>query len=310
MYSSNQKNALFPQLIDGGISNVLEAQGYDLNHRLWTASLLEKNPEAIIQTHLAYIRAGAQCIATASYQASIQGLLDAGYSSPNAERLLHQSIHLVDEAIKRAMDEGSIKERPWVAASVGPYGAYLADGSEYKGNYDVSDQVLEQFHLQSIQFYKETNVDVLAFETIPSLQEAKVIAALLRPIRLQSWLSFSCRDEQHLNDGSEIKEAVQILKDHPSVFAMGVNCTHPKYVSGLIKNIQPYKGDKKLIVYPNSGEAYHAESKKWMGISNPDLFVEMTKEWSNLGVDILGGCCRIGPDHIHAMKEALKLHRN
>ena len=287
-----------PFIIDGGLSNVLEDQGCDLNHKLWTARLLEKNPNAIVQAHLDYINSGAQCITTSSYQASIPALLAIGYNRDSAEKLILKSIQLAEIAIKTALDSGVIDFKPLIAASVGPYGAYLADGSEYRGNYGVSDTTLRDFHLDRIKILDGSNADILACETIPSLQEARILSNLLLQVNKPAWISFSCKDGQHLNDGSKVKECVSIFGNHPKVFAVGVNCTNPKYISDLIPCIKASCGDNKVIVYPNSGEAYNAKNKTWRGLSDPKHFVEMSKEWTKLGADIIGGCCRIGPEHI------------
>jgi len=295
----------YPFIIDGGLSNVLEEQGCDLNHKLWTASLLEKNPEAIIQAHFDYLKSGAQCITTSSYQASIPGLIDNGYSRDAAEAIIIKSVQLAEIAIRRAKSLGIINSMPLIAASIGPYGAYLADGSEYRGNYGVSDEILRSFHLEKIKILDRSNADLLACETIPSFQEAKVLSDIINHVDKPVWISFSCRDEEHINDGSKIKNCVSFFRNHPKVFAIGANCTDPKYISGLIRNIKESSGDKKIIVYPNSGEAYNAKSKTWIGVSKPKFFAEMTKEWSKLGADIIGGCCRIGPEHIRRMSEIL-----
>lgn len=292
-----------PSLIDGGLSNVLESQGCDLKHKLWTANLLEKNPEAIIRAHLDYINAGAQCITTSSYQASIPGLIAIGYKRSSAEKLILKSIQLAEIAIKTALDSGVIDNKPLIAASVGPYGAYLADGSEYRGNYAISDKILKDFHLERLRILDRSNADILACETIPSFQEAGILSEILLNVDTPAWISFSCKDGKHLNDGSKINECVAIFKNHPKVFAVGVNCTNPKYISDLIPYIKASCGDNKVIVYPNSGEVYNAQSKTWMGLSEPKYFVEMSKEWINLGADIIGGCCRIGPDHIRRISD-------
>lgn len=300
----------YPFIIDGGLSNVLEEQGCDLNHKLWTANVLEKNPEAIIQAHLDYLKSGAQCITTSSYQASIPGLIAIGYTKESAEKIILKSIQLAEIAIKRALDSGIVNFKPLIAASVGPYGAYLADGSEYRGNYNVSDETLKEFHLERIRILDLSKADILACETIPSFQEARILSDMLIHVDKPAWISFSCRDEQHLNDGSKIEKCVSIFKNHPKVFAVGVNCTDPEYISGIIKCIKASEVDKQIIVYPNSGEAYNAKTKTWLGLSEPKLFVEMTKEWSKLGANIIGGCCRIGPEHIRRMNKIILKDNN
>ena len=281
---------------------MLESLGCDLNYKLWTAKLIEKNPDAIIQTHLAYIKAGAQCISTASYQASILGLMEVGHSKKSAKMLIENSVRLAEAAIQQALDSGIIKKRILIAGSIGPYGAFLADGSEYRGNYEIFDTKLHEFHLERIEILDQSNTDLLACETIPSFKEAKVLSDILAKAQKPSWVSFSCKDAKHINDGSEIANSVSIFKDHPKVYAIGVNCTHPKYISEIIQTIKETGIDKKIIVYPNSGEAYNAKTKTWVGLSEPLYFAEMAQEWLELGVDIIGGCCRIGPDHIRSIQ--------
>jgi homocysteine S-methyltransferase len=298
-------NINYPLLLDGGLSNVLEDQGYDLNHGLWSARLLRANPEAIIQAHLSYLKSGAQCLITSSYQATIPGFMAIGCERAEAESLILKSVQLAEEAIKRFQLSLTNKHKPIIAASIGPYGAYLADGSEYHGNYGVSEEELHDFHWRRIQILDHSNADFLACETIPSFQEVKVLAAILTKAQKQSWISFSCKDDNHLNDGTPIRECVEFLEGFENIFAIGVNCTAPKYISGLIKTMKSTTATKKIVVYPNSGEAFNVESKTWLGISQPESFTAMAKEWVELGADIIGGCCRIGPEHIQGMEEFL-----
>lgn len=307
MVDSVLESINYPLLIDGGLSNVLESTGCDLNHKLWSAKILESNPEAILQAHLSYLKAGAQCITTASYQASVNGFMAIGYDKSTAEFLIIKSVQLAEQAIKEFAGTTANQSIPLIAASLGPYGAFLADGSEYHGSYGVSNDTLKQFHLSRISILDKSNADILACETIPSLQEAKVLAEILNQVQKPAWISFSCKDERHLNDSSRIEDAVKLFAKHSKVFAIGVNCTHPKFISGLVKAIKPICGNKKIIVYPNSGEAYNAKTKTWLETSEPNLFAGMAEQWISLGADIIGGCCRIGPNQIKKLSENLQL---
>lgn len=295
----------YPLLLDGGLSNVLESQGHDLNHSLWSARLLDENPDAIIKAHMAYLKAGAQCLITSSYQASVQGFMSIGYTEEKAHELIKRTVTLAEEAIHR-MRGNEKGMRPLITASIGPYGAFLADGSEYRGDYGVDDATLRAYHQPRLALLENTNADCFACETIPSLQEAKVLSALLVQGKMPAWMSFSCKDEKHLNDGTPIEKCVALLKEYPTVFAMGVNCTPPQYISGLIQSIKANGWDKGIVVYPNSGEAYHAGSKSWKGVSNPMAFGEMAHEWLALGANMVGGCCRIGPEAIQQLSEKMK----
>ncbi len=298
-------NINYPLLLDGGLSNELEKQGCDLGQKLWSARFLETDPEAIIQAHLSYLRAGAQCIITSSYQATIPGFTEIGYDKATAETLIMKSVLLAEEAIERFASTGFYGNKPLIAASIGPYGAYLADGSEYNGNYGVSGKELKEFHQSRIELLDRSNADFFACETIPSFKETLELSDLLRETSKPAWISFSCKDELHINDGTPISKCAALLASHPNIFAIGVNCTAPEYISGLITSLKSESGSKKIVIYPNSGEEYNAESKTWTGISDPEPFIAMVKEWLVLGTDIIGGCCRVGPDQIRGIKEIL-----
>jgi len=291
----------YPLLLDGGLSNELERQGCDLNQKLWSAKLLESNPEAIILAHLAYLESGAQCMITSSYQATLPGFMAIGYDKPSASGLIVKSVQLAEEARNRFLSSNPHATKPLIAASIGPYGAYLADGSEYRGDYGISDQELRDFHEPRIKLLATTTADILACETIPSFREAKVLAAILENINKPAWVSFSCQDGKHISDGTPIEKCAAFFSSHPTVFAIGVNCTSPEFISELIRSIKPKSGDKKIVVYPNSGAVYHAESKTWSGLSDLSSCERMVKEWMDLGADIIGGCCGIGPHQIKAM---------
>ncbi len=291
----------YPLLLDGGLSNELERQGCDLNQKLWSANLLEANPEAIILAHLAYLEAGAQCIITSSYQATLPGFMAIGYDQPSANALILKSVQLAEEARSLFMSSHPHSLKPLIAASIGPYGAYLADGSEYRGDYMISDQELTDFHEPRIKLLDNSTADILACETIPSFQEARVLSAILKNSNKSAWISFSCKDGKHISDGTPIEKCAAFLVHHPRIFAIGVNCTSPNYISELIQSIKTKSGDKKIVVYPNSGAVYHAESKTWSGLSDLSSCEVMVKEWMELGADIIGGCCGIGPHQIKAM---------
>ena len=295
----------YPLLLDGGLSNELERQGCNLNHKLWSAKLLESNPEAIILAHLIYLESGAGCIITSSYQATLPGFMAIGYDEDSASGLILKSVQLAEEARSRFLSLNPQASKPLIAASIGPYGAYLADGSEYRGDYVISDQELTDFHKPRINLLDNSTADILACETIPGFQEAKVLSEILENVKKPAWISFSCKDGKHISDGTPIEKCAAYFAHHPTVFAIGVNCTSPEFISELIRSIKTKSGNKKIVVYPNSGAVYHAESKTWSGLSDLSSCEIMVKEWMDLGADIIGGCCGIGPQQIKAMSKII-----
>lgn len=296
----------YPLLIDGGLSNELERQGCNLNDKLWSAKLLITQPEAIVEAHLAYLKAGAKGIITASYQATIEGFMALGYTKEAAKQLILKSVELAEVAREQFLKTFPDADRPFIAASVGPYGAYLGDGSEYRGNYGVTSEALQRFHQERLQLLDASNADCLACETIPSFREAKVLGRLLYQTQKPTWLTFSCKDGHHISDGTPIEECIAHLADHPNIFAMGVNCTSPQYISSLVNHIKTAIGDKRIIIYPNSGEQYHVSRKTWSGVFEQIAFQDMVKKWLALGVHIVGGCCRINPAMINEMRKIMK----
>jgi homocysteine S-methyltransferase len=286
-----------PLIIDGGLATQLEAQGCDLNNTLWSASLLLDQPDEIVAASRAFLNAGAECIATASYQASRAGFGQRGLSAAQADELMMLS---VDLAVQARGDS-----RALVAASIGPYGAILHDGSEYRGDYGVSADSLRTFHAERLALFDKSEADVLACETIPSLLEAQVLADLLADCETPAWVSFSCPDAEHISDGTLVQDAAAIFKDHPTVLAVGLNCTPPQYVTQLITRFRKVLPDKAIIAYPNSGETWDPETGKWSGTASPIDFADAACNWVALGARIVGGCCRTGPDHIRAIKREL-----
>lgn len=283
----------------------MERQGCNLNQKLWSAKLLESNPEAIILANLSYLESGAQCIITSSYQATLPGFMAIGYDKSSANGLILRSVELAEEARNRFLSFNTPASKPLIAASIGPYGAYLADGSEYRGNYVISDQELTDFHEPRINLLDNSTADILACETIPSFQETEVLSEILEDIKKPAWVSFSCKDDKHLSDGTPIDKCAALFAHHPTVFAIGVNCTSPEFISALIRSIKTKSGNKKIVVYPNSGATYHAESKTWSSLSDLYSCELMVKEWMDLGADIIGGCCGIGPQQIKAMSKLI-----
>ncbi len=287
-------------VLDGGFATELERWGAPLDSALWSAKLLLDDPDALTDVHRSFLEAGADCIATATYQASFEGFEKIGVGRDEAERLMLESVSLATRAVDDfwARPENRVlRLRPLVAASLGPYGAFLADGSEYDGRYSVGRDVLEHFHLDRLGVMASSAADVVAFETIPSLIETEVIVQILDDTPdVWAWLSFSCRDGTHLNDGTPIRDALAACADVERIAAVGVNCTPPRFMPELISEIRAHT-DLSVVVYPNSGETYDAVSKSWSGDSagaeTGATWGDVAAEWVEAGASLVGGCCRV-----------------
>ena len=296
-----------PIVLDGGLATQIETQGFHLNSDLWSAELLASDPGAIVDAHRAYLDAGAECIISASYQASRDGLVGLGLTAAQADELITSSVTLARQAVDEfcAARSQSVA-RPLVAASVGPYGAAMHDGSEYTGLYAIDAASLAEFHRQRLAILDAAGADVLACETIPNRVEADVLAELLRDVRTPAWISFSCRNGTEISDGTPIADIAEIFADHPRVLAVGVNCTAPEFIPSLIANLRSTVGDKAIVIYPNSGERFTEVDKTWHGSSSPVNLAEASASWFAAGASIIGGCCRMGPDEIKIIRRALK----
>ncbi len=289
----------FPiMVLDGAFATELERHGCDLNDPLWSAKILMGNPKIIADVHSDYFAAGADCVITASYQATFEGFMKRGLNEQQAGELLQLSITLATVARDTFWENSGNRNnrpKPIIAASVGPYGAYLADGSEYRGNYLLNEDELRIFHSKRMKTLLDAAPDILACETIPCLVEARALVTLLREFPdAYCWLSFSARDGLHISSGEEIRECAGWLNGHEQVAAVGINCTAPEHVSSLIAEIR--KGtDKPIIVYPNSGEQYDATTKSWGGKPDGLSYGEYARKWFEQGAQLVGGCCRTTP---------------
>jgi len=236
-------------------------------------------------------------------------LKEEGLSQQLAEKLLQKSVKLATEARTIFLGEQVKREghqflQPIIAGSIGPYGAYLADGSEYTGDYSITNEALYDFHYRRMEIISNAGVDLLACETIPNVQEARVLDNIIRKLKFPAWISFSCRDSERIHDGTRISECAELLEDNSHIIGIGVNCTAPGFVEALIGDLVKTTS-KYIIAYPNSGEIYKPDSKTWEGSTEADYFCNLSKSWKSKGAVILGGCCRTSPRHIRLMHRLL-----
>lgn len=283
-------------LLDGGLSNQLEAQGCDLSDALWSARLLSDAPQQIEAAHAAYARAGAQVLITASYQATFEGFARRGIGRGRAAELMAGSV----ESARRA---GAVTGRElWVAASVGPYGAMLADGSEYRGRYGLTVRELERFHRPRAETLAEAGPDVMALETVPDIDEAEALLRAVEGLGVPVWLSYSVAGDR-TRAGQPLAEAFALAAGIDQVVAVGVNCCEPADADRAVEVAAAATG-KPVVVYPNSGEEWDADGRAWTGRGTFEP--GRVRDWRRAGARLVGGCCRVGPSGIAALAERLE----
>ncbi|MFF3070085.1 homocysteine S-methyltransferase [Kitasatospora sp. NPDC057936] len=292
-----------PLVLDGGMSNQLVAQGHDLSHELWSARLLADAPEAVVEAHRAYFAAGAEVAITASYQASFDGFGRHGLGRSESARLMARSVDLAREA---ARSEPGGRRRRWVAASVGPYGAVLADGSEYRGRYGLSVAELVAFHRPRLEVLATAGPDVLALETVPDADEAEAMLEVVRGLGVPAWLSYSIAGDR-TRAGQPLAEAFALARDVDEVVAVGVNCCTPRDADLAVALAAEVTG-KPVVVYPNSGEHWDPEIRGWRG--EPTFRSARVRGWLADGARLVGGCCRVGPDGIAALAAEVAVRRD
>ena len=275
--------------LDGGLSTALESNGNKLTTSLWSGELIRSKPAEITKAYLDFINAGAQIVITSSYQLSYSGCSNRGWSDAETDQALISSTQLAKDAITQSGK--SVK----VAASVGPYGASLADGSEYKGNYRVSKSALKDFHARRLEILISTSPDYLALETMPDTFEVEVLLELLTDCPIPFWLSYSCKEGNQTNAGQSFQSAVYLASN---AMAVGINCTKPELITELLHST---KSNKPFIVYPNSGRVWDAKNKVWTGSAAAGFSNKLVNEWIETGAEIIGGCCGIGAAQISEM---------
>ncbi len=285
-------------VLDGAFGSELAQRGFSTNDALWSAKALIEAPELVKAVHRDYYAAGADVCSSASYQATIEGFMRKGLSRKEAVELIARSVRLLKQVRDEFTGSRSAAGLPaaLAAASVGPYGAYLADGSEYTGAYRIGVQGLREFHRERIEILAGQAPDLFAVETIPLLDEAvAVMLELARFPQIPAWVSFSCRDERTTCGGDDIADCARALGRNPQVAAIGVNCTDPRHVEALVRTIRDACG-KPVVAYPNRGEQYDPQTKTWSG--GAECFAGYVGDWYRAGARLIGGCCRTGPEDI------------
>lgn len=294
-------------IVDGAMAAELEKHGVDTSGELWSAAALLHQRQAIYDVHMSYLEAGADFATTNTYQANPEAFANIGLSESESRTLIAQAVQEAKRACTDWSQRHPSRRTPLVAGSVGPYGAFLADGSEYTGDYALSGQQYQDFHRVRMQVMAESGVDLFAFETMPNIGEVKALTGLLRDEfpNMTAWLSFSLSENGDMADGTDLAEAVSYIQNVPQIEAVGVNCVPMDRVLPAIRAIRQVT-DKPIIVYPNNGDIYDPKTKTWS--PNPTgsepAFAHLVPQWIDAGARLIGGCCRTTPDDIRTIAHA------
>jgi homocysteine S-methyltransferase len=286
-----------PVVLDGGLSTTLELLGHDISGDLWSARLLHDEPDAIIDTHRAFFASGADVATTATYQATFDGFARHGFDASTTADLMRRSVRLARSAAQ------SVDRETFVAASAGPYGAMLADGSEYSGRYGLTVAELRKFHRTRIEVLADAGADVLAFETVPCASEAEAILAEISDTGVPAWLSLSISGD-HTRAGESLADVFAMTGDVAELVAVGVNCSSPSDASVAVAYAAA--SGHPVVIYPNSGEGWDAKNRQWQPADADSPERWPVDRWVADGARLVGGCCRIGPDHIEAIARQLR----
>lgn len=313
VFIKNEKEVLIMDLIsrakkgivlDGAMSDELERQGVKTNNKLWTATALINELDKVYQAHWNYFAAGAELVITDTYQANVQAFIQAGYSEQEAEKFIRDAVRIA----KKARDdyEQTTSQHNYVAGTVGSYGAYLADGNEYRGDYELSEQEYLAFHLPRLRQILIERPDLIALETQPKLNEPLAVLNWLKnnASNYPVYASFTLKDTTHISDGTTLEQAVSAVDKFEQVFAIGINCISPDLVTPALKEMSKYTS-KPLVVYPNLGASYDPEIKQWREFNKKFDFNELTKEWYQEGARLIGGCCTTGPTEIKQISTSI-----
>lgn len=293
-------------VIDGALASELQRRGCDLNDSLWSAKVLIEQPELIQQVHYDYFVAGADCAITASYQATPMGFAPKGIELEESIKLIKTSVKLAQQAKMQYLNDIKQDKALLIAGSVGPYGAYLANGSEYTGDYQLSESEFIAFHKDRVAALIDAGVDILACETMPSFLEIKALAKLIQKFPMVNcWFSLTLKDQKHISDGTPLTEVIEYLNSIEQIVSVGINCIALEKVTPALEVLSKLTS-KPLIVYPNSGEQYDPTTKQWH--KNHDhncTFANQLDVWINLGAKLIGGCCQTTPDDIVEIHQLL-----
>lgn len=301
-------------ILDGALGTEVESRGFNICHKLWSALCLIENPQLIYNIHLDYLRAGSDILTTSSYQASIQRLMETLGSDENeASEILRTSVFLAQKARETFWRELSEKERSsrtpiLVGGDIGPYAAYLADGSEYNGQYNIDQSELENYHRRQISVLRSADCDFLILETIPNYIEVKALLNLLETefSDMTAYLSVTTQNGINLTDGTPLENVAELCQASEQILAIGVNCSSPHLISKALIRMRQ-KTDKPFVTYPNSGEVYDGSSKTWQKAQEKEESLQNnTLKWIEMGAKIVGGCCRTTPKDIATLSKSLK----
>ncbi len=278
-----------PLLLDGAMGTLLQSRDYQLPAPQWSAAVLESAPEVIIGIHQEYLNAGAELITTVTFRTT--GRVYGQIGRPErARELTALAVRCAREAIRD-------RECAFIAGSVAP----LEDC--YRPDLVPEDAALSREHAEQIDCLITAGVDCLLFETMNSIREAAVCAEIARERAVPFFVSFVCDSPTTVLSGESLKEALQtVIRYQP--LAVVINCTHPDIITEALQRLRTFT-EYRLGAYANVGESTPEQGGTIERIMTPDWYVQFVRQWMDLDLSLVGGCCGATPEHIRAIQQEI-----
>ncbi|NQV14157.1 homocysteine S-methyltransferase family protein [bacterium] len=278
-------------ILDSAMGSRLEEMGHKLTSPLWSATVLQSNPEDIVQIHRENIEAGAQVITTNTFRTTPYALHQAGLSGVDAHTRARALTLLAIRLAWKTVKE--IGKDVKIAAAIAP----LADcwqPQDFPGNI-----ISRPWHDAQLDNLAHSSTDILLLETMNSAREAKGLTDLALRYDKPVWVSFALNGEGKIFNGDDLITTAKYL-EKKGVSAIGVNCSQLEESITALKSLREVVSIP-LIAYPNV--ELGGDKKKKANKISIEEFTNWAKEIKEMGVEFIGACCGSDHNHIKALAE-------
>lgn len=283
-------------ILDGATGTELQRRGVPMHGFAWSAAALDTHPETVRTLHEDYIRAGADVIITNSFSTARHVLEPAGLG----DRV--QALNQRAVALAQAARENAAHGRPVaVAGSISSFRADVTPAEQLEANYREQAELLAK-----------AGVDLIALEMMPRVELAAPAIRAALATGLPTWVGFSCRMAEdgmvQLFDRSpfavELKQTLALLEDLPlGSAAVTVMHTLTQDIAPALEIVRQHWSGS-IGAYAHSGEWIDPDWQ-FVNMISPADYLSVAQRWVEMGAQIIGGCCGIGPEYIRLLKERL-----